>query len=267
MNQVKKFFLLCIILGFLALGVSVLAQENATEDKPATGSSVNDDKVQELKDKLATKVAELRQKQKRGFYCTVAALSKSAFTLAIKDDETRVKLSDDTQFFSLGKQKQEKSLKDLKNTLSVSVLGHYDEGEDQFYAKVILIQTLPDQYYGQLIKTDKTHATITLKTKNEELTFDYERATLASEYNFKDDKIQKSGLSRLKEGDWLHVWALSNDDDDGVLPLVKILRLPMDTFAVSSTMPEASAKASSKTSPSATPKTSPKSSSKTTPKP
>lgn len=241
--------LLFILLSFTAIS---LAQESSPdEDEEATKSAVNEEKVQELKEKLETKVEELREEQERGFYGTIAALSKTSFTLATNGDEVRVRYGDDAQVFELGQKTVEAEIEDLENTQNVSVLGFYDATEELHHAKIILIQSIPTFFTGEVIVIDKKNGTFTIKTldEEEEVTFDYERSTSSDEYQPDTDKMRKSGLSRMNEGDILQVWAEVEDDGE-TYTAINLLRLPSDLFeptsddsdqVSSSASPEASA--------------------------
>lgn len=270
LSQHKYVFLslVCFVITVSYVTSSVLAQEPTPETSSAP---VNQEKVQELKEKLATKVAELRESQKRGFYGTVEALSKTSFTLVTANSEVRVKLSEDTIIKDAAS--KDIQVTDLKNTQTVSVLGLYDE--ETLQAKVILVKTTPVVTSGTVESIDQKDATITVKNSAGDLIiYDYEKTTSADEYSLEDKKIAKSGLSRIDEGDRLIVWGTESDDEQNRYTAVKILRLPAILYTNSSDIKgetvESSASASPKTSasssPSARPRTSPSPTPRTSPR-
>lgn len=256
----------------LLLTGTVLAQEPTSSPRHSAGDS---EKVQELKEKLATKVAELRESQKKGFYGTIEALTKTSFTLVTAKDEVRVKVSEDT-IIKDAKTKKDLAVSDLKNTQTASVLGLFDG--DTHQAKVILVEARPSVFFGKIDALDKDEGTITLKTtKNDTVVFDYEKTTTADEYDINEKEIAKSGLSRMSTGDQLYIWANPSEDDGNRWTASKVLRIPQDALKTGEVAgdtetatkvtprPEASATASAsakpRTSPRATPHTTPRASS------
>ena len=230
-------------------------------------------KVKQLKEKLATKVAELRENQTRGWNGEIAALSKTSFTLVTSSGEIKVRFDDDTLVYKLGSKKTEASSKDLKNAQTVSVLGLYESEVKQQTAKVILLQTLPKFYTGKVTQVDKTQGTLTITTdKNVQIILDYEKTTTATEYDLGEKKLKKSGLSRIATNDTIQAWGYLNEDDVQKVRAVKIIRLPKElttsetevkgTTTASAVPVESSPSATpkAKASPKATPKASPKSS-------
>jgi hypothetical protein len=266
-----------LIITFFLMPLFVYAQEQSdVSSKSATVSGVLDDKVKALKEKLATKVAELKENNTRGFFGEIATLTKTSFTLATDKQEVKVRFDENTLIYKLTDKKTEGAVKDLKNTITASVLGLYDDEAKQQTAKFIILQNLPKFYSGEITQIDKTNAIITIKNaKNETLSFDYEKTTIADEYFALDKKFKKSGMSRLSVGDKLQLWANPKVDDNEKFSIVKLVRLPIDLFittplptalpssaASTSVLPKSSAKPSptAKTTPKPTPKSSPKSS-------
>jgi hypothetical protein len=276
--MIKRVTLMSLITAFLLLATISMAQEKqATKSaspsaKTASASAaVDEEKVKALKDKLATKVAELRQNQKRGFFGEVAAVAKSSFTLVTDKGEVRVHFTEDTLFFKLGKDKTAAKVEDVKNGLSASVLGLYDEENKQENAKVVLLQTGTKFFVGEITDINKVAGSITLKNKKAETQiFDYEKTTTADEVTTLSKKMTKSGLSRLAIGDRLLIWGTPSEDDSKKTSIVRLLRIPKEIIVPvdqnsASATPSASLSASPKASPSPSIKASPKVSSKPSP--
>ncbi|MEK7165887.1 MAG: DUF5666 domain-containing protein, partial [Patescibacteria group bacterium] len=198
------------------------AQGSSETSQDASGSSVNTEKVRELKEKLATKVAELRLQQKRGFAGEIAALSKNSFTLVTASGEVRVRFNEDTQVFQTGTKRIEKKPADLANGNFVSVLGFFEEADKLQQAKVIFLETKPPVHeIGKVISIDKDEGTVTVKTsKNTEQSFDYERTSAATEYAIANTPLKKSGLSRLAVGDLVQLWVKETDEAHSIVRLV-----------------------------------------------
>ena len=273
--MLKRSLIFTLVLVSLISTSWVLAADPATpsSQKTSIGSAqIDGDKVKALKEKLATKVAELRENQTRGFFGEIAALSKTSFTLASQDQEVKVRYNEDVTVYKLDatNKKIEAQVKDLKNTQGVSVLGVFEPDSKQQSAKIIFLQTLPKFYFGEVVGTDKTKGTIQIKTGQKgEITIDYEKTTLTNEYSKTESKLKKSGLSRIASGDRIQVWAVVSEDDAQKIKAMRILRLPKDLFENTENVQgvaTASPAASLKPSPAATVSATPKSAPKTTPK-
>lgn len=262
-TMIKRILLMLILGAFLAItSLSLAQEEEKTDPSPST-----DAKVQQLKEKLATKVAELRESQKRGYFGEIAAISKTTFTLVTREKtEIKVKFDENTRVYKIGKSRIEGTSSDVKNGLSAAVLGLYDEENKQHTAKVILIQPNNKFASGLVVKIDKTNGTLTIKdAKGDEVVIEYEKTTLSDEYTSSNKKIKKSGLSRFTQGDNIQVWGAPHPDDVNNILANRILRISADalqTEDVAGAKIEASASATPKTSPKASPKATPKASPK-----
>lgn len=258
----KKFLLFGVLLMSVIVTTYVLAQEDNSQESTtaATISPVDNEKIKALKEKLATKVAELRENQTRGFYGEIASLNKTSFTLATTSGEIKVRISEDTLVFKFVKGKKTPAkITDLKNNLSASVLGIYESDLNQLTAKIIFLETLPKFLSGKVAEIDKNKAVITITRKNGDKTsLDYEKSTLSFEYKASDESIAKSGLSRLSESDLLYVWGLPSEDDIQKFQLIRLLRIPKSVVEkegeVSKTSPPPQAEKDSAATPTATPK-------------
>lgn len=282
--MLRRFILFGIICVSLLIASVSLAQEKVEKTASPSSVVVDDKKVKDLKEKLATKVAEIRENQKRGFYGEVAAVAKTTFTLVTPEKtEIKVKFTQDTKIFKNARTKTVGTVTDLKNGLKVTVLGLFETEDKTHTAKVIILQTAPQFIWGTVSLLDKKAGTIEIKTENADTYIvEYEKNTTANEYNSDTKKMDRSGLSRIAESDRIQVWGQFSEDDPKKFSAVRILRLPKDIFegealgetsqasatpavtAKTSPKPSASAKASPKAI--ATPKASAAASPKVSPK-
>lgn len=277
-KMTKRLALIAIVSSFLLISSASLAQEKTTpkpSSKTASASAAIDDKkVKELKEKLATQVAQLRESQKRGFLGEVASSSKTSFTLVTLTGEIRIRYTEDTKFFKLtSKGRTEAKSDELKNGLTAASIGLFDEENKQLNAKAVILQGTPLIIKtGEITEINKTDAVVTVKDANgQNLTIDYEKTTVADEVN-SSKKVARSGLSRFATGDQILAWVVTSDEDSKKFSARRLVRIPKELFTKStektdapkaSASPEATPKSSPKSSPAASSKTS----AKATPKP
>lgn len=188
---------LLLIASALLLTTSVYAQT-------ATSSS---EKLENLKDRLASAATQLRQSQKRAIFGTVKVTSVSTITVATKTSDMKIELMDTISVFQMIKGKRTALTTDqISKGDDVVVFGDYDTNLDILKARVIFIQdTIYQRLSGTITETSKKDYTITLSTpEGQSYTVDFETTTKNFSYT-RDKGIQKAGFSQLVVGDTVHV--------------------------------------------------------------
>jgi hypothetical protein len=173
-----------------------------TATKSAVATTPKLSQIDDLKDRLATKVAELRQSQKKAISGTVKATSVSTITVETKTSDVKIELTDSIKVFQMIKEKRTAlTTDDLAKGDNVVVFGDYDSGLDLLKAKVIIIQApLPQRIAGVVTVIDKTEFTATLDI-GEGKTFlvDIEKTTSVFGFD-KQTGVVKGGFSKLEVG-------------------------------------------------------------------
>ncbi len=237
------------------VAASPLPSPKSTEASPsAKPGSERQEQIKELKDRLATRVAELRQQMRRVLTGEIKTISGKNLTLTTKQGDKIVVTDEQTIFIQLGASgRKEINFSNLKAGQSISAFGLYDETKGQLAAKVIISKVLPLNFNGKITEIDISGGTISVQTpKNGSYIVDIENYTKISVWD-KDKGIQKYGLSKLKVGDRVHINANqpTKSTENNRVSANRILVLPGNaTGIVSSPKPTAS--------PTATPKASPK---------
>jgi hypothetical protein len=188
---------LLLIASALLLTTSVYAQT-------ATSSS---EKLENLKDRLASAATQLRQSQKRAIFGTVKVTSVSTITVATKTSDMKIELMDTISVFQMIKGKRTTLTTDqVTKGDTVVVFGDYDTNLDILKAQMIFIQgSIPERLSGTITETSKKDYTITLSTPGEQsYIVDFE--TMTKNFSFTRDKgVKKAGFSQLIVGDTVHV--------------------------------------------------------------
>lgn len=213
-NLLLVFSSICILLVILILisNVSVWAQTNETSSQDSSNSAIEKlKKIEILKEKIATKVAQLREDEQGGFLGTVKTIDKSQLLLQTKDGEKTVRLSDDTSFYTLTSDhtKSESSLNKLKTGESLTALGYFDTDKTILSAKYIFISTASARIIGKIGDIDKSNFTITVIDNQGNNVIDIEKYSKLFVYAPGKGFI-KSGFSKLKPGDVVHMSAKAN---------------------------------------------------------
>ncbi len=255
----KQIVLLTLIVGLFALAGRAVAA-------PATPSATpmqNAKQIEDLKERLATKVAELRQTQRRAIFGTVKSVSISTVTIETKTKDVKIELTDEVKVVQYLKGVRTKlTAADLEKGDQVVVFGDYDGTLDILKASVIFIQsTLPFRIAGTVTDVNKTEYTITVKTSDgQSYVVDMETATKTVLWNTTGG-IQKGKFSTIAVGDIVHVAGVGTPKNnrfsaDRVLDIGNLTGAAPAPTATSAVTPSPSAKPT--TTPTSTPAPTPK---------
>lgn len=256
-NLILIIFITAIIL--LAGGTRItLAQTSSpapTDASPSVTTFIDKLKqIELLKEKIATKVTQIRQNEKSGVGGTIKSLGDTTITLTTLSKEQTVSYSEDTIFFKMtdaGKSDplDVKQAKKLKIGDELAILGYFDTAHTSFSAKYIYMFASPQTVFGKIADKDTANYTITVTTPKGNMLVDIETYTKIWSYT-KKGGLARGGFSKLKQNDTVHVFATANPKEDNRFSANKIISLNFESATPSAT-PTAS---SDETSPSAAPK-------------
>lgn len=229
-----------------------------TPTKAGTPTPTN--KIDDLKERLATKVAELRQTQRKAIYGTIKAVSISTFTVETESRELKIELTDDLKVFQMIKGKRtDLTGEDLAEGDIVSVFGEYDTGLDLLRAKVVVIQNKPlTRVSGVVSEIDRKEFTVTITTSGgQEYVIDIEKTTNALMFD-REKGLIKGGFSKLETGRTVHVVGTPVAKQENRISAARLIDLGNLTGATPTPTPteEPSPAATATATPKATPKAS-----------
>jgi hypothetical protein len=157
--------------------------------------------IENLKDKVASRVAQLNLVEKRGIIGTVTDSSNSQVTLNDLSGNTRYVDVDEITKFSSPSAKASFGISDLTKGTQVSVLGIYNKQSKRILARFIDVVTNPVFVSGVVSDIDKQNYVVTITTEeNKQQKIDIETVTKIDTYD-KDNGIIKYGFSKLQVGD------------------------------------------------------------------
>lgn len=233
-----------LIITALFVATSVYAQ-TATPDAQQ--------KLDTLKDRLASAATQLKQSQKRAIFGTVKATSVSTITVATKTSDIKIELTDNISVFQILKGKRTQLTTDqVTKGDDVVVFGDYDTNLEILKAQVIFIQgIIPERLSGTITAVSKKDYTVTVATKEgQSYIVDFETTT-KNYYWTKDKGIQKAGFSQLVVGDTIHVLETPSANVENRVSALRILNIgnPSGTTPTATPTSAASASATVKTTP------------------
>ena len=234
MVTMKRLYFLIITLLFTVLTVPVYAQ---TATGTATTTDDKTQQIEELKDRLATKVAELRQSKRMAAYGTIKSVSISTFVVETKTKDLKIELTDDLKVFQVLKGKRtELKAENLEKGDIVTVFGEYDTTLELLQAKVVFIQgTEQTQLSGTVIETNKTDYTITMETNDKKIyTIDFETTTKTNLWN--GQAVEKGGFSTFVAGDIIFVTGTNVPKKENRISATRITVIPSQVRGIATSI-------------------------------
>src|SRR3989338_2050023 len=234
-----KLFILAIFIMSVILPLNALAQTKTStpSSAPVKISATlkpEDEKLKNkirqnelLKEKIATKVAKIRDKEKGAFLGTVKSVGNSNAVLTVPAGETEFTFSEDTLYFQINdNQKKEWPEAKLKTGDYISVFGYYNESRDLFSAKYIFLQEKLIRIVGKIADIDKNKYTLNVRARDGEKTIDFETYTVTSQL-VTGRGSQKGGFSKFAIGDTVSIIGTINPKADERYSALRILHLPV----------------------------------------
>lgn len=206
----------------------------------ATPSATNQ-KIEDLKDRLATKVAELRQTSRKAIYGTVKSTSITSFVVETKTKDVKIELMDEIKVIQYLKGKRTTlTTDDIAKGDLVAVFGEHDATLDLLKAAVVVIQApSPEHISGTVTARNDQEFTLTINTpQNQTYTIDIEKATKTLGWDRVKKEIVKSGFSKIASGATVHVVGLLLPKQDHRLSADRILNLNNPQESSTSATPE-----------------------------
>lgn len=192
-----------------------------------------DNDVQQLKDKIATKVAELRKESKTVLSGNVTTNDSTTITIEGQDGKTHKITYDETVTklqSVIKKTPLDIKITDVKKGDYIIAAGL--QIEDTLTATVIYV----DQQYlvlsGKVSDVNKTDFEITIVTSDKDtLILDIESATKQSILNSKSSEIERSGFSKIHIGDTIHFAIIKPKDSNTTNSMAqRLLIIPQEYF-------------------------------------
>jgi len=195
---------------------------------PSPTAAPKNQQIEDLKDRLATKVAELRKLERRAVYGTVKAKTISTLTVETETKDVKIELTDDIKIFQILKAKRTAlTIDDVAKDDIVTIFGEYDTAVEVLKAKVIFIQNTVSikRIIGTIKETNKTDYTLTVETKDAtSYIVDFETFTKTSLWSAKDGLL-KGGFSKLIPGDIVAVTGTAVPKKENRVSATRILNL------------------------------------------
>lgn len=228
----KKYLIVLFIVLIFAFGVdkSALAltptpkEEITTTPQPSNEIPKSDDieKIQRIKDRVASKVAELNLVEKRGIIGKVREVSN--MKIAVDDLKGAIRQIDVDELTKFNVSKSVTGISDLKKGNTYSFIGIYNKDTKRLLARVIgSTASVPVFFEGALTDVDSKKYQINIVTdKGETKKIDIENSTKTNLADSEGDLV-KSGFSKLELSKRILAVGFVDDKDESLLTALRVI--------------------------------------------
>ena len=203
----RTLFFFIYILVFIRLSNITFAQEVSMTPIPTKSSPENNllnDQIRRLKEKIATKVAEISKNSKQVVAGSVQTVDETGFTVVSEDKTIKILVDSEVTVYKNIVSDKKITLKNLKKSNYVVITGVMLNNE--FSAEIVYLQPRYELLAGQINNVEKKGYFIEVTTLDQEtITVDIEQSTIQKMVSTTDFSVGKSGFANYKIGDYIQL--------------------------------------------------------------
>lgn len=224
MKRLFSFFLAFFIFYFLlfifSIGASALTATSSSE--AAKKQDTFNDQVSDLKERIASRVAQLKLVEKRGVIGVVSDVSDTQITLSNLQNNTQFVDVDELTKFASPSAKETFGISDIKKGDNLGILGLYNKQSRRLLARFVQTLKMPTIIHGAVAALDDKNFIIEVATGQGNKTIDVENITKTYSYA-KGSELSRSGFSRIKENQRIMVVGFTDIKDKNRLIASRII--------------------------------------------
>lgn len=228
----KKLFSLLFIVSYLmttpAYAVTPTSIPTSSPTGAVTPTSTQGliQQIDELKDRIASRVAELKLVEKKGVIGTVTDVAETQLSLTDVHGNTVFIDVDELTKFSSPNAKSSFGISDVTKGSTVGVLGLYNKESRRILARFVDVMNVPIVLSGAVTGIDSQNFNLTLTTiDKKDTTIDVENITKTYTYG-KTTGLVKAGFSKIVQGERVMVIGFPDVKNKNTIIASRILRFP-----------------------------------------
>lgn len=227
MKNILLFLLTTILFQLTAFPVfAVTTTPTPTSAPKTTEEPKNLNILNDLKDKIASRVAQLNLVQRKGIIGTVENVSGTQITLLDRTGEKRLVDVDELTKFSSPSAKTAFGISDLTKGTNVDILGLYNKQTKHTLARFVDVVTVPHFLQGEIATIDTENFSLTVISDDGKLRYvDIENLTKTSVYT-KEDGLEKAGFSKIELGKQVIIVGYSDKNNPKRILASRVLVFP-----------------------------------------
>lgn len=236
MKKNKILVLTVLLLVVLTASVRVVLAKPVSTDSAQQRKSpgenpkdIREEKIKNLKERVATKAAELRLLKKRAISGVIGSLSETGLVVKTKKGEITVETNETTEIYEVGPEGKRKAIKlaGLSKEQKVVVWGQFNSETETLTARQIIARVFPLNIPGRIISLDKNQKSFTVENRKKTV------FSVVTDNLTKFAKIErgkgtvKASFADLKEESRVHIHGfLKTKEAREVVDAFRILILP-----------------------------------------
>lgn len=215
----------CILLLFLlSLVVTDSAYAQTETITPTPTKAASNNILNDLKDKIASRVAQLNLVQKKGVIGTIDTVSGTQITVTDIHDNAAIIDVDELTKFSSPSAKSSFGFSDLTKGTTIDVLGLYNKQSKHVLARFVSVITRNYYIFGQIASIDADNFIVNVISPDNKLTpVDIETITKINTYT---DVLEKSSFSKLEVGKQIVVVGYHNMNNPRQILALRVTIFP-----------------------------------------
>ncbi len=209
-----------------SFAVSPTPKTSPTDSPTPTQAASLDKQISDLKERIASKVAQLRLVERRGILGKVTDVSNSQITISDAQDNPRFIDVDELTKFASPSAKDSFGISDITKGSTLGILGLYNKQSQRLLARFVNVLNLPTFFHGAVASVDKTNYTFVLTTDdNTNITISIENITKTVFYT-KDSDVTRSGFSKILPDEHVIVVGFPDAQDKTQLTATRVILFP-----------------------------------------
>lgn len=194
--------------------------QNANQPTPSKNI---EDQINNLKDRIASRVAQLKLVEKKGIIGIVTSVSGAKITITdIKNDIKFIDVDEITKFSSPSA-KDSFGISDIVKGSKIATLGLYNKQSRRIMARFIDVLFTPVILQGAVVAIDEKEFTILVQLEDgQKVKVDIEKVTKTNSYSG-DNGIAKFGFSKIKNDMRIFVAGYANIGDNKRITATRII--------------------------------------------
>jgi len=225
----KKLLILVILFFLVFHPTANAATPTPTKPQPSTKETLDkklSDQINNLKEKIASRVSELNLVERRGMIGVISEVSGNKLTLTDIYGKTRFADVDEITKFSSGSNKTF-GLSDLKKDTRITILGLYNKQSKRILARFISTTVDPVFLSGAISALDEDNFQATVATPDgKQMKIDVQTTTKIFTAD-QDNALNKSGFSKLQIGNRVVIIGFPDKKDSALLVANRLLAFPL----------------------------------------
>ena len=210
----------------LSTGFVFAASPTTTPTPTVSVANKLEQQINNLKERIASRVAQLKLVDKRGIMGKVTDVTDTQLTLTDVQGDIRIVDVDELTKFSSPNAKGSFGISDIKKGITVGVIGLYNKESRHLLARWVDVADNPLILSGATLSIDKTNYNFKITTwDNNQWNVDVETITKTNEYT-KDAGTVRSGFSKLQEGQRILVVGVIDKNDPTKIVASRIVVFP-----------------------------------------